>query len=182
MPCLAYQSWVTGWFLLARSGWCLWPGNSTRRFFSAVLAWIVLTGGLGRLLEVRWPLHLLRGLLAIGMLASFAWALRHLPLGDAYAIFFVAPLLILLTMGMMEVGRMVMVKQLMVNASREGARRAVLPAGLGDPRAARRAVPRFTMPPTAAMVLRGAAMVPRAAAALPRAAAVAAQASDQSDV
>ncbi len=59
-----------------------------------VLGWIALTGGLGRLLEVRWPLHLLRGLLAIGMLASFAWALRHLPLGDAYAIFFVAPLLI----------------------------------------------------------------------------------------
>jgi Flp pilus assembly protein TadG len=40
---------------------------------------------------------------------------------------FVAPLLILLTMGMMEVGRMVMVKQLLVNATREGARLAVLP-------------------------------------------------------
>ena len=32
----------------------------------------------------------------------------------------VAPLMFLLTMGMIEVGRMVMVKQLMVNASREG--------------------------------------------------------------
>lgn len=59
-----------------------------------VLAWVVATGGLGRLLRVRWPLHLVRGLLAIGMLSSFAWALRHLPLGEAYAIFFVAPLLI----------------------------------------------------------------------------------------
>ena len=39
----------------------------------------------------------------------------------------VAPLLMLLTMGMMEVGRLVMVKQLLVNASREGARLAVLP-------------------------------------------------------
>ena len=35
--------------------------------------------------------------------------------------------MILLTMGMMEVGRMVMVRQLLVNASREGARLAVLP-------------------------------------------------------
>ena len=39
----------------------------------------------------------------------------------------VAPLMILLTMGMMEMGRVVMVKQLLVNASREGARMAVLP-------------------------------------------------------
>lgn len=39
----------------------------------------------------------------------------------------IAPLMILLTMGMMEVGRMVMVKQMLVNASREGARMAVLP-------------------------------------------------------
>lgn len=40
---------------------------------------------------------------------------------------FIAPLMILLTMGMLEMGRVVMVKQLMVNASREGARQAVLP-------------------------------------------------------
>jgi Flp pilus assembly protein TadG len=40
---------------------------------------------------------------------------------------FVAPLFILLTLGMMEVSRMVMVKQLLINASREGARMAVLP-------------------------------------------------------
>ena len=39
----------------------------------------------------------------------------------------VAPVMILITMGMMEVGRMVMVKQLMINVSREGARAAVLP-------------------------------------------------------
>ena len=40
----------------------------------------------------------------------------------------VAPLFILLTLGMMEVSRMVMVKQLLINASREGARLAVLPS------------------------------------------------------
>lgn len=39
----------------------------------------------------------------------------------------VAPVMIMLTMGMMEVGRMVMVKQLMVSASREGARLGSLP-------------------------------------------------------
>lgn len=39
----------------------------------------------------------------------------------------VAPVMLIMTMGMMEVGRMVMVKQLLVNASREGARLAVLP-------------------------------------------------------
>lgn len=40
----------------------------------------------------------------------------------------VGPLMIMLTMGMMEVGRAVMVKQVMVNASREGARMAILPS------------------------------------------------------
>ncbi len=40
---------------------------------------------------------------------------------------FVAPIMMLLTMGMLEMSRVVMVKQLMVNASREGARMAVLP-------------------------------------------------------
>lgn len=39
----------------------------------------------------------------------------------------VAPVMIMMTMGMMEIGRVVMVKQMLVNASREGARLAVLP-------------------------------------------------------
>ena len=38
----------------------------------------------------------------------------------------VAPVFILLVLGMIEFGRMVMVQQLLTNASREGARRAVL--------------------------------------------------------
>ena len=46
------------------------------------------------LLRVRWPLHLLRGALSISMLGLFAFALRHLPLTEAYTIFFVAPLMI----------------------------------------------------------------------------------------
>ena len=40
----------------------------------------------------------------------------------------VGPLMVMLTMGMMEVGRAVMVKQVMINASREGARLAILPS------------------------------------------------------
>jgi Flp pilus assembly protein TadG len=39
----------------------------------------------------------------------------------------VSPLLVMLTFGMIEVSRLVMVKQLLINASREGARLAVLP-------------------------------------------------------
>ena len=41
MPCFAYHSWVTGWPLLARRGRRRCPsrpGNSTSRFFSALLA------------------------------------------------------------------------------------------------------------------------------------------------
>lgn len=45
---------------------------------------------------------------------------------------FVAPLLIMLTFGMIELGRVVMVKQLMINASREGARMAILPASTAE--------------------------------------------------
>ena len=45
---------------------------------------------------------------------------------------FVAPLLIMLTFGMLELGRVVMVKQLLINASREGARMAILPASTAE--------------------------------------------------
>jgi drug/metabolite transporter (DMT)-like permease len=46
------------------------------------------------MLEVRWPLHLLRGALAIVMLVTFVIGLRHLALTETYAIFYVAPLFI----------------------------------------------------------------------------------------
>jgi Flp pilus assembly protein TadG len=39
----------------------------------------------------------------------------------------VAPLMILFTLGLIDMGRMTMVKQLLINASREGARAATLP-------------------------------------------------------
>ncbi len=59
-----------------------------------VMIWVLLAGGPRQLIQVRWPLHLLRGVLAVAMLAAFAFALKQLPLAEAYALFFVAPLLI----------------------------------------------------------------------------------------
>jgi len=59
-----------------------------------ILVWALVTVGPMPLLRVRWPLHLLRGVLGIAMMASFVYALKRLPLSTAYSIFFVAPLLI----------------------------------------------------------------------------------------
>jgi drug/metabolite transporter (DMT)-like permease len=59
-----------------------------------VLGWALASAGPGALLRVRWPLHLVRGVLGIVMMASFVYALKRLPLSTAYSIFFVAPLLI----------------------------------------------------------------------------------------
>jgi drug/metabolite transporter (DMT)-like permease len=63
-----------------------------------VLAWVLLSVGprcaLPTLFRVRWPLHALRGVLGVTMMAAFVYALRTLPLSTAYTIFFVAPLLI----------------------------------------------------------------------------------------
>jgi drug/metabolite transporter (DMT)-like permease len=46
------------------------------------------------LLRIRWPLHLLRGVIGIAMLALFTFSLKELGLAEAYTIFFVAPLMI----------------------------------------------------------------------------------------
>lgn len=59
-----------------------------------VCIYVVWRGKLASLLNVRWPLHLLRAVLGIVMLSLFAYALKRLPLAEAYSIFFVAPLLI----------------------------------------------------------------------------------------
>ncbi len=59
-----------------------------------VLLWIALSGGFKQVVTRRWRLHLLRGVLAVAMLAAFAFALRELPLAEAYSLFFIAPLLV----------------------------------------------------------------------------------------
>jgi drug/metabolite transporter (DMT)-like permease len=59
-----------------------------------VLVWVLVDGGPMQLVRVRWPLHLLRGVLSVIMLVAFVYALKRLPLAEAYSLFFVAPLLI----------------------------------------------------------------------------------------
>jgi drug/metabolite transporter (DMT)-like permease len=59
-----------------------------------VYLYVAWRSSFAAMLQVRWPLHLLRGLIAIVMLATFVVGLRHLPLTETYAIFYIAPLLI----------------------------------------------------------------------------------------
>ena len=59
-----------------------------------VVVYVVWRGQVRGLLKVRWPLHLLRGVINITMLTLFAFALRELGLAEAYTLFFIAPLLI----------------------------------------------------------------------------------------
>jgi drug/metabolite transporter (DMT)-like permease len=59
-----------------------------------VAIWVLATVAPGSLLRVHWPLHLLRGALGIAMMVGFVYGLRTLPLSTAYAITFVAPLLV----------------------------------------------------------------------------------------
>lgn len=59
-----------------------------------VLVWVAVSGGYAQLFRVRYGLQVARGFIGIAMLAMFTYGVRHLPLADAYAIFFVAPLLI----------------------------------------------------------------------------------------
>ncbi len=59
-----------------------------------VLLWAAATVGLRSLLRPRWSLHLLRGVLGLAMMVGFIFGLRTLPLSTAYAISFIAPLLI----------------------------------------------------------------------------------------
>ncbi len=59
-----------------------------------VLVWIGVRRGFRQLFRVRFGLHALRAAIGIVMLACFIYGLRRLPLSEAYAIFFMAPLLI----------------------------------------------------------------------------------------
>ena len=59
-----------------------------------VFTWALYAGGARQLVQVRWPLHLIRGVLSVFMMVTFAFALKELSLAKTYALFFVAPLLI----------------------------------------------------------------------------------------
>lgn len=73
-----------------------------------VCAYVVWRGAVPGLFRVRWPLHVLRGVLGVAMLALFTFGLRKLPLAEAYSIFFVGPLAVTALSGPMlgeRVGR-----------------------------------------------------------------------------
>ncbi|HVL77124.1 MAG TPA: DMT family transporter [Noviherbaspirillum sp.] len=59
-----------------------------------VCIWVWWRGATASLRRVRWPLHVLRAGTGILMLFLFAYALRTLPLAEAYTLAFIAPLLI----------------------------------------------------------------------------------------
>ena len=59
-----------------------------------VLVWVLCTANVRSLLRVHWPLHLLRGVLGIGMMVGFVYGLRSMPLSTAYSITFIAPMLV----------------------------------------------------------------------------------------
>jgi drug/metabolite transporter (DMT)-like permease len=59
-----------------------------------VFVWAMYAGGFDQLLRVRWPLHLIRGVLSVVMMVTFTFALKSLTLANCYALFFIAPMLI----------------------------------------------------------------------------------------
>src|SRR5688572_8848346 len=61
-----------------------------------VVIWILARSSPRALLNVRWPLHLFRGVIGVAMIAAFVYGVRALPLTTAYTLFFVAPLIITL--------------------------------------------------------------------------------------
>ena len=59
-----------------------------------VVLYVAWRGGFKSMMQARFSLHVLRGVLGIGMLALFAYGLKRLSLAEAYSIFFIAPALI----------------------------------------------------------------------------------------
>ncbi len=59
-----------------------------------VLLWIILRGKLPTLLHIHWPLHLVRGVIGLGVMCCFIYGVARMPLSTAYAIVFAAPLMI----------------------------------------------------------------------------------------
>ncbi|MYM65853.1 EamA family transporter [Pseudoduganella sp. FT55W] len=57
-------------------------------------AYMLYRGAFKGIFNVRWPMHLFRSALGVGMLTMFAFGLSMLSLAEAYSIFFIAPALI----------------------------------------------------------------------------------------
>ena len=59
-----------------------------------VFPYVLWRGAMGSALQIRWGMHVFRGVLGIAMLSLFAFGLQKLSLAEAYSIFFIAPALI----------------------------------------------------------------------------------------
>jgi drug/metabolite transporter (DMT)-like permease len=59
-----------------------------------ILLYVHWRGAWSSLWRIRWPLHLFRIGLGVAMLTLFAFALKRLPLTEAYALFYISPLAI----------------------------------------------------------------------------------------
>ena len=92
---------------------------------------VAVQGGFGQLLHIRAGLHLLRGVLGISSLATFAYGLRRLPLSETYAIFFVAPLLITVMAAVFLAERIGRRRWLAIAAGLCGALIVLRPTGAG---------------------------------------------------
>jgi drug/metabolite transporter (DMT)-like permease len=96
-----------------------------------VAAWSLWAGGVRPLIHVRWSLHLIRGLLAVIMLISFSYGVKTLSLSEAYAIFFVAPLIVTLFTMMFLGERVVGVQWLAIVLGFAGVLIVLKPEGAG---------------------------------------------------
>lgn len=59
-----------------------------------IVAYVHWRGAWATLWHVRWPLHVFRVVLGVLMLTFFAFALKQLPLTEAYTLFYISPLAI----------------------------------------------------------------------------------------
>jgi drug/metabolite transporter (DMT)-like permease len=59
-----------------------------------IVAYVHWRGAWATLWRIRWPLHLFRVVLGVLMLTLFAFALKRLPLTEAYTLFYISPLAI----------------------------------------------------------------------------------------
>ena len=56
-----------------------------------IVAYVHWRGAWASLWKIRWPLHLFRVVLGVLMLTLFAFALKRLPLTEAYTLFYISP-------------------------------------------------------------------------------------------
>jgi drug/metabolite transporter (DMT)-like permease len=95
------------------------------------LLWVGVQGGFGQLVRVRFGLQVFRGVLGILSLAGFTFGLRELALSEAYAVFFVAPLLITLLAALVLRERVGRDRRIAIGIGFVGALIVLRPSGSG---------------------------------------------------